>query len=188
MDAARTSPLNGRMSRRRLLGGLAASTAAACFGRAGVESAYQEASPGVEETRTVFQTHGFHAAPDRGGGQRIDLQIADMQTLAATSVTVILPTEEYLEKAVDARLFVATRLHFNNFDDIPSVLERQLAIHKGRQRPIFQVGNEIDQEGFGGSGHLTRTIQSRGFPARRESNTGYGGDDTHPADGTRLTD
>ncbi len=97
-----------------------------------------------------MQIHGFHAAPDRGGGLRVDQQIADMRNLAATSATVILPTEEYLGKAVDARLLVITRLYFNNFDDVRSITNEQLAIHQGVQTPIFQVGNEIDQEQFGG--------------------------------------
>lgn len=73
-----------------------------------------------------------------------------MRNLAATSVTVILPTEEYVGKAVDARLLVVTRLHFDNFDEIARVVDRQLAIHEGLQTPFFQVGNEIDQETFGG--------------------------------------
>ena len=123
-----------------------ASTAAVLLARTAVASA----PPAAEATKTIVHTHGFHAAPDRGGGQRIDLQIADMQTLAATSVTVILPTEEYVGKAVDARLLLMTRLHFDNFDTIASVTRDQLAIHSGLQRPIFQVGNEIDQEQFGG--------------------------------------
>lgn len=141
--------LDRRLSRRGFVAGSFAGTAA-LFGRAGVGSAHQEARPGIGDTKTVFQAHGFHAAPDRGGGQRIDLQIDDMKTLAATSVTVVLPTEEYAGKAVDARLLLATRLHFDNFDEIARVLDRQLAIHKGLQTPIFQVGNEIDQEKFAG--------------------------------------
>jgi hypothetical protein len=140
-----------RFPRRVFLSGSLASAAGALIGGTGVRGSYPEALPGNGGTRTVFQTHGFHAAPDRGGGQRIDLQIDDMKTLAATSVTVILPTEEYAGKAVDARLLVVARLHFDNVDEIPSVTERQLAIHRGLQTPIFQVGNEIDQEKFGGS-------------------------------------
>lgn len=120
-------------------------------GRAGAAHPRAGSIPGVEEVRTIFHAHGFHAAPDRGGGRRVDLQIADMKTLAATSVTVILPTEEYLQKAVDERLLVATRLHLDNFDDIPRALDTQLGIHRGLQTPIFQVGNEIDQEGFAGA-------------------------------------
>lgn len=142
--------LDRRISRRDLLAGAFAGTATALFVRAGGGSAHQEARPRVGEARTIFQTHGFHSAPDRGGGQRIDLQIDDMKTLAATSVTVILPTEEYLGKAVDGRLLLATRLHFDNFDEVSRVVARQLAIHKGLQTPIFQVGNEIDQEKFAG--------------------------------------
>lgn len=150
MEAAHIPLLKGRISRRTLLGGLAAGTADALFGRTGAASPRQEAAPGIDETRTVLQKHGFHAAPDRGGGQKVDLQIDDMKNLAATSVTVILPTEEYVVKAVDAKLLVISRLHFNNFGDILYVIDEQLAIHEGVQTPIFQVGNEIDQEKFGG--------------------------------------
>ena len=150
MEAVRTSPLDRRLSRRLLLGGLAASAADALFGHASAAPPPQKETPGVEGARIVLQAHGFHAAPDRGGGRKVDLQIADMRNLAATSVTVILPTEEYLGKAVDARFCVIARLHFINFGDIRYALDDQLAIHKGIQTPIFQVGNEIDQEGFAG--------------------------------------
>lgn len=141
--------LDRRLSRRGFVSGSLAS-AALFFGHTGIGSAQQRAPLQIGGARTVFQTHGFHAAPDRGGGRRIDLQIDDMRNLAATSVTVILPTEEYVGKAVDGRLLVVTRLHFDNFDDIAPVMERQLAIHEGLQTPLFQVGNEIDQEKFGG--------------------------------------
>lgn len=151
MDVARTSPLNRRLSRRLLLGGVAASAADALIGHAGAAFPGQEATPGIEGARTVLHAHGFHAAPDRGGGRKVDLQLDDMKNLGGTSVTVILPTEEYLGKAVDARLRVIARLHFNNFSDISYALDKQLAIHEGIQTPIFQVGNEIDQEKFGGA-------------------------------------
>ncbi len=151
MDAMRISPLNRPLSRRLLLGGVAASAAVALIGHAGAASPGQEATPGIEGVRTVLHAHGFHAAPDRGGGRKVDLQLDDMKNLGATSVTVLLPTEEYLGKAVDARLRVIARLHFNNFGDIAYALDKQLAIHEGIQTPIFQVGNEIDQEKFGGA-------------------------------------
>jgi hypothetical protein len=138
-----------RLSRRGFVSGSLAS-AAALFSPAGIGSAQREMLPRIGAARTVFHTHGFHAAPDRGGGRRIDLQIDDMRNLAATSVTVILPTEEYVGKAVDGGLLVVTRLHLDNFDDIAPVVERQLAIHDGLQIPLFQVGNEIDQEKFAG--------------------------------------
>ncbi|MHB8644266.1 MAG: hypothetical protein ACYDAR_00595 [Thermomicrobiales bacterium] len=150
-ETAERRRLDRRVSRRGFLFGSFATAAAARFGRTSVASDAPGAMQGIKNTKTIFQTHGFHAAPDRGGGLRVDLQIADMKTLAATSVTVILPTEEYMEKAVDERLLVITRLHFDNVDAISRVVERQLAIHKGLQRPLFQVGNEIDQEGFGGA-------------------------------------
>lgn len=150
MTTARISLLDQRLSRRLLLGGLAAGAAGALFGHVSAAPPPQEALSGMEGAGTVLQRHGFHAAPDRGGGQRVDLQIADMKTLAATSVTIILPTEEYLGKAVDAQLRVISRLHFNNLGDVLYVIDDQLTIHRGIQRPIFQVGNEIDQEGLGG--------------------------------------
>ena len=139
-----------RLSRRGLCAGALAGVAGALLGGAGGGGTPQAVRASGAEAGTILRTHGFHAAPDRGGGRRVDLQIDDMRTLAATSVTVILPTEEYLGKAVDARLRVVTRLHFNNFGDILYVLDKQLAIHKGIQAPLFQVGNEIDQELFGG--------------------------------------
>lgn len=140
-----------RLSRRAFVSGSLAVTAGALFGRTGAASPSPKALPSLFETKIILQTHGFHAAPDRGGGRRIDLQIDDMRTLGATSVTVILPTEEYVGKAVDARLLVITRLHFNNGDEIAPVTNRQLGMHTGLQTPIFQVGNEIDQEPFGGA-------------------------------------
>jgi hypothetical protein len=99
---------------------------------------------------TILQVHGFHSAPDRGGGRSVDLQIDDMTALGARSVVVILPTEEYLGKAADARLLAIARLHFNNLDEVRRVTNQQLAIHRSVQTPVFQVGNEIDQEPFGG--------------------------------------
>jgi hypothetical protein len=138
-----------RFSRRALVSGSFAGAVAGLLNCAAA-SFRPSAASGDEASTTVFHVHGFHAAPDRGGGQRVDQQIADMQTLAATSATIILPTEEYLGKAVDARLRVITRLFFNNFDDVRSITEEQLAMHRGVQTPIFQVGNEIDQELFGG--------------------------------------
>lgn len=150
MDTAHTALLNRHISRRLLLGGVAASAAYARFGHADAAPPRPEATPGIAGARTILHAHGFHAAPDRGGGRKVDQQLDDMKNLAATSVTAILPTEEYLGKAVDARLRVIARLHFNNFGDILYALDKQLAIHEGIQTPIFQVGNEIDQEKFGG--------------------------------------
>lgn len=141
--------LDRRLTRREFVSGSLAS-AATFFGHAGIGNARQGAPVRIGDAGTVFHVHGFHAAPDRGGGRRIDLQIDDMRNLAATSVTVILPTEEYVGKAAEGRLLVVTRLHFDNFDEIARVVERQLAIHEGLQAPLFQVGNEIDQEKFGG--------------------------------------
>jgi hypothetical protein len=125
--------------------------AAALLGRGGVVAARPEAPSGAVGAGTILGIHGFHAAPDRGGGRDVDLQIDDMKRLGGRSAVVVLPTEEFLGKAVDARLLVITRLHFDNLDAVRFVTNQQLASHRGLQRPVFQVGNEIDQEFFGGS-------------------------------------
>lgn len=140
-----------RLSRRAFLAGAAAAGATALIGRAGAAAAGPEAALGIPRTGTILQVQGFHAAPDRGGGRSVDLQIADMRALGGRSAVVILPTEEYLGKAADARLQVITRLHFNNLDEVRWVTNQQLAVHHSVQTPVFQVGNEIDQEPFGGS-------------------------------------
>ncbi len=150
MNAARTPSLDRCLSRRRFIAGVIAGAAAVRFDHASAAPPNQKAPLGLGSTRTVLQVHGFHAAPDRGGGRRVDLQLDDMKNLAATSVTVLLPTAEYVEKAVNARLRVVARLHFDNIGDTLFVIDEQLAIHQGLQTPIFQVANEIDQEGMGG--------------------------------------
>jgi hypothetical protein len=139
-----------RYSRRAFLAASVSIAASAFLGRAGIAAARPEAPVEIDPAGTILAVHGFHAAPDRGGGQKVDLQIADMQALGARSVVVILPTEEYLGKAADARLSVVARLHFDNLDAVRFVTNQQLAIHRGLQTPLFQVGNEIDQEPFGG--------------------------------------
>jgi hypothetical protein len=139
-----------RCSRRTLLAAGAATAAALLLGPVGGAAARPEARAGNDRAGTVLEVHGFHAAPDRGGGQKVDLQVADMRALGARSVVVVLPTEEYIGKAADARLQVITRLHFNNLDEVRWVTHQQLAVHRGVQTPVFQVGNEIDQEPFGG--------------------------------------
>lgn len=131
--------------------GTAATVATALLSRAGVAASHPEAELRIEPNGTVLGVHGFHAAPDRGGGRLVDQQIDDMRALGARSTVVVLPTEEYLGKAVDARLLVIARLHFNNLDEVRFVTNQYIALHRGLQTPVFQVGNEIDQEPFGGT-------------------------------------